>query len=207
MLREVNIVEDVLAQRAVDAFGGVHDLRQGTRGLHRGDSLGTWQAEFVSHLGDAELRHEAQTFEGLGVVELLPPNNAGEAHAGKPKELIQFMPRTLENTVIQVHTGLPVVRTGHQIDGTVQTLEVSIELAEVDLDEVAERLVAEQNLSAGVHALEPRSTLQCCLGVDEAGLGATSIQHELEDVGQLGLGGLRVEQQRVVGLCSLGLAV
>jgi hypothetical protein len=206
VLDERDVVEDVAREGLVGAFGGVVALGDGAFGLERGDVLGAGQAELVGHAVGAHDGGVAQQAQLVGA-EVGAADDAGERDAAEMQEVVVLVPRVLEDAVLELDAGLAVVGARDDGDGAMHAAGVVLELGEIDRRQVAERAVAEEDFRAGIHAGEPRRAVERGGAVDEAGLRAARGEHQVEDAAQFGARGLVVEDERVVGLAALGLAL
>ena len=118
------------------------------------------------------------------------------------------MPRALQDAVHQIHTGLSVVGAGQQLSRPPKLESIlAVEMAQVDLYQIAEALVWQQNFGARIDARHPRRPALAFLKVDEARLRTTRCLHQSKEGSDIVLGWLTMKGQRVVGLLTVKVVV
>ena len=208
MLAEAYIVEDVAAQRLVNALCGVHDFAQGARRLDRGDGLGARQAQFVGHTMSSPLDLVTEHTPHIRITARFPFGDARDAHTTQPQELVVLVPCPLEYAVHQIHAGLAVVGAGQQFRRPPQLESfLAVEAAQVDFHKITEAFVGQQNFSAGVDARNPRTPPLAFHHVDEARLRAARVLHHVEQPSNVVAARTGLEHDGVVRLLTMEVVV
>ena len=153
----------------MDPLSSIHDLRQRPGRFDGCNVLRSWSPELISHRISPGSSCSLQFFVVVWS-QVWSSNDTCKAHSTESKEVIVKMPGFLENSVMQIHTGLSVVRTCGNMHCSTKARRVTLEFSNIHLRQVTERLITQQDLCAGVTAFEPRGTFGCGLAVDEAWL-------------------------------------
>ena len=84
---------------------------------------------------------------------------AAEADPAEAKVFIVVVPSPGKNTVLQDHTCLSIVSSGNEMDGLENAFifSVVISVGHVDLNQIAESLIGEEDLSTGIQPSKPRA--------------------------------------------------
>ena len=84
---------------------------------------------------------------------------AAEADPAEAEVFIVVVPSSGKNAVLQIHARLSIVGPGNEMDSIedASVFSVVIPVGHVDLNQIAEALVGEKDLSAGIQSSEPRT--------------------------------------------------